>query len=84
MLAKHKDSIAHLTRKEKKIEKANAMETNSVEVLPVLSEESKAIAKAARKKANAHKVSYKKQNIAMTGRNGPRACNVHSIYPTDF
>ncbi len=80
---KHKDSEKHLTRKEKKLAKANAMEEEK-EAPVELSQEEKIEAKVLRKKANAHKVSYKKIKLSMTGRNGPRACNVHSIYPTQF
>lgn len=81
--AKHKDSAKHQTRKEKKAAKANEMQEDAEEPV-LLSPEEKEAAKLLRKKANAHKVAYKKNNIAMTGRNGPRACNTHSIYPTDF
>ena len=42
---------------------------------PVLTDEQKAIAKAIRKKANAHKVLYKKQILNRTGKLGPRAVN---------
>eukprot|EP00428_Durinskia_dybowskii_P065822 CAMPEP_0170382754 /NCGR_PEP_ID=MMETSP0117_2-20130122/15115_1 /TAXON_ID=400756 /ORGANISM="Durinskia baltica, Strain CSIRO CS-38" /LENGTH=85 /DNA_ID=CAMNT_0010638421 /DNA_START=51 /DNA_END=308 /DNA_ORIENTATION=- len=71
--AKHKDSAAKQARKEKKEMKANGMETESVIEARQLSEEEKESAKAARKKLNAHKMFYKKNNYSMTGRNGPRA-----------
>lgn len=69
--AKHKDSAASIARKEKKLNKANTMETEG-DVIPQLTEEEKASAKAERKKANAHKMLYKKNNYNITGRNGPR------------
>lgn len=70
--AKHKDSAKSLERKEKKAAKANAMETDDTSSTVQLSPEERESAKAARKKANAHKMLYKKNNYNITGRNGPR------------
>lgn len=41
-------------------------------IQPELTPAEKLAAKQARKKANAHKILYKKINSSMTGRNGPR------------
>lgn len=71
--AKHKDSAARKERLEKKEQKANSMETESMAEARQLNEAEKEAAKAARKKANAHKMLYKKNNYSITGRNGPRA-----------
>eukprot|EP01038_Epipyxis_sp_PR26KG_P011647 gene11647-15599_t len=83
--AKHKDSELHQKHKAAKINKSNEMEVGSVnnEVVDAngsvsgtgLTEEEKAVAKAARKKANAHKVHYKKTILHITNKYGPRACN---------
>lgn len=78
---KHKDSAKAKARKEKKEEKVNAMSEDAEPVVQ-LSEAEKEAAKAERKKANAHKVAYKKQMLHMSGRNGPRAVNSYSITPT--
>ena len=71
--AKHKDSAKHQERKEKKAAKANQMETDDNSSTVQLNDVEKEAAKAARKKANAHKMLYKKNNYNITGRNGPRA-----------
>jgi hypothetical protein len=71
--AKHKDSAAKKAKLEKKEMKANAMETDSTGATRQLTEEERESAKATRKKVNAHKMLYKKNNYSMTGRNGPRA-----------
>ncbi len=73
--AKHKDSAKHLERKEKKAAKANEMETDADDTSSTvqLTDAEREAAKAVRKKANAHKMLYKKNNYNITGRNGPRA-----------
>lgn len=70
--AKHKDSAASKAKKEKKEAKANSMDTDSVIDAAPISEAEKEAAKAARKKENAHKMLYKKNNYNITSRNGPR------------
>jgi hypothetical protein len=71
--AKHKDSAKRQERNAKKEAKANQMDMDETASVSLLTEEEKATAKAERKKANAHKSLYKKNNYNITGRNGPRA-----------
>lgn len=71
--AKHKKSNASLVKRALKEEKKNTMVVESTE--PELTDEQKAIAKAIRKKANAHKSLYKKQILNRTAKLGPRAVN---------
>jgi hypothetical protein len=73
--AKHKKSAAAIAKKAAKAEKKAAMEVEGGEPKVVLTDEQKEAAKAARKKANAHKVHYKKQILNRTHSNGPRAIN---------
>lgn len=83
---KHKDSEKAKARKEKKEEKANGMsiddDNNNNSTAVELSDREKEIAKMERKKANAHKVDYKKKTLHISGRNGPRAINTKSVTPT--
>lgn len=62
-----------MAKRAAKEEKKNVMVVESTE--PQLTDEQKAIAKAIRKKANAHKVLYKKQILNRTAKLGPRAVN---------
>lgn len=71
--AKHKKSDASIAKRALKEEKKNVMVVESTE--PQLTDEQKAIAKAIRKKANAHKILYKKQILNRTAKLGPRAVN---------
>jgi hypothetical protein len=71
--AKHKKSPASLAKRAAKAEKKNAMVVETVVV--ELTDEQKAVAKAIRKKANAHKILYKKQILNRTSKLGPRAVN---------
>jgi hypothetical protein len=72
--AKHKKSEAHLAKVEKKLNKANAMETESLPALQLTAEEKEA-AKVERKRANKSKILYKKVSYNCTGKNGPRSVN---------
>ena len=70
--AKHKDSAKRQERIEKKAAKANQMETDDTSSTIQLTDAEREAAKATRKKANAHKMLYKKNNYSLTGKNGPR------------
>lgn len=77
---KHKKSSKKLLKLQTKRERAEArstveMATEGAALVPALSEEEKAAAKAERKRLNAPKNFYKKQVLSMSGKNGPRACN---------
>ena len=76
--AKHKDSAVKKSRVE---EKSNKMAVDAAPI-PVVSDEAKEQAKQLRKRENAHRVSYKKNNYNMTGRQGPRAVSGHSVGTT--
>jgi hypothetical protein len=73
--AKHKKSDASLAKRALKEEKKNAMTIEPTEPVVILTDEQKAVAKAIRKKANAHKSLYKKQILNRTAKLGPRAVN---------
>ena len=74
--AKHKDSDNARIKKEKKAEKANAMEGVTEESSgPELTTEQKAVAKMERKKLNSHNLLYKKRILSHSHKNGPRAIN---------
>mmetsp|Transcript_16018 Transcript_16018/g.27023 ORF Transcript_16018/g.27023 Transcript_16018/m.27023 type:complete len:102 (-) Transcript_16018:5703-6008(-) len=76
--AKHKDSAKHKAKLEQKSTKSNQMdmdETQGNETEITLTVEQKAAAKIERKKLNAHKILYKKNNYNCTAKNGPRSIN---------
>lgn len=77
--AKHKDSEIRKQRLEKKLMKQQnvIMKDATIEEPVELSIEEKLEAKLSRKKQNAHKVLYKKNNYNLTGKNGPRATCGH-------
>lgn len=80
--AKHKDSAVKKLRVEEKNNKMvvdNSSGTTVVAVAVTASEEEKEQAKRLRKRGNAHRVSYKKNNYNMTSRHGPRAVSGHSV-----
>ena len=60
---KHKDSKAKKERKEAKLAKTEGMDVVSADPTPELTDAEKESAKMERKKANAHKVAYKKVPI---------------------
>lgn len=76
---KHKRSAKALAKKEKKLAKANEMETESVVSSATqpkyANDEEREAARLERKKANAHRNMYKKTITSYTARNGPRAIN---------
>lgn len=79
---KHKKSAKKLQRLELKEAKKLSQSTVEMKVdgaeegeALVLSAEEKERLRLERKKANAHKNFYKKQNLAVSGKNGPRAVN---------
>lgn len=76
--AKHKDSAVKKLRVEEKNNKMVVDSTGSSAVAAA-SEEEKDQAKRLRKRDNAHRVSYKKNNYNMTSRHGPRAVSGHSV-----
>ena len=76
---KHKDSEKHKQRKEEKLNKQLNVTMKDIDEKELTNEE-KLEAKLFRKKQNAHKVLYKKNNYNLTGKNGPRAtCGFGSI-----
>jgi uncharacterized membrane-anchored protein len=88
--AKHKDSAVKKLRVEEKNNKMVVEEKNNkmvvdnssdttVALAVTASEEDKEQAKRLRKRSNAHRVSYKKNNYNMTSRHGPRAVSGHSV-----
>lgn len=76
---KHKKSEKKLAKLAKKAAKADEMEMESMDgsinTAKYASEEEREAARLERKKANAHRILYKKNIKHMTGRNGPRAIN---------
>lgn len=74
---KHKRSEKALLKKAKKLGKQEEMETESVitNSPKYANEAEREAARLLRKKANAHRVLYKKTIKSYTGRNGPRAIN---------
>ena len=75
--AKHKDSDIRKQRIEKKLLKKQNIEMKDKNEEIELTIEEKLQAKLLRKKQNAHKVLYKKNNYNLTGKNGPRATCGH-------
>jgi len=76
--AKHKDSAVKKLRVEEKNNKM-VIAIDGTAATAAVSEEAKDEAKRLRKRDNAHRVSYKKNNYNMTGRQGPRAVSGHSV-----
>ena len=82
---KHKKATLKAIRRTENTEKKSKMSTEATEdekddgvddegtVASVISAADKWAAKLERKKANAHKIQYKKLNYSITGKNGPRA-----------